>query len=140
MKYLIAEHCDADIYTGWHLYLRDSPEAGQRNGNGGWGWIRRLDGPTNIGRVLLRQVGIEIRGDGTCDDQGLQGFAERFATGEIIGGKPRGCLPVVDGKLALGAVPAGIGAMKMRWILDEQVRRGELLLWIAAAVVASLLL
>jgi hypothetical protein len=40
--FLYPEYCDADLFTGWHLYLRDRND-GSPNDDGGWGWVRRSD-------------------------------------------------------------------------------------------------
>lgn len=95
--YLIAEYCDAQFYMGWHLYLRDNKERQQRNADGTWGWIRGLIRypDTSIGRIF-KELGIKIRGDGTCDDDGIADIAKRFPIPRHrIGGKPRGCIEVV---------------------------------------------
>lgn len=117
--YLIAEYCDANFYTGWHLYLRDNNKRQQPNANGEWGWIRRIGvdrwGYRNAGDVLdfLATLGITIKGDGTCDDAGIGEFARRFPLGrQRIGGKPRGCVEVIvkgNWNIVVGlAIPAQV--------------------------------
>ena len=39
-RWIIAEYCDADLFTGWHLYERDRYD-GSPNEDGDWGWLRR---------------------------------------------------------------------------------------------------
>lgn len=94
--YLIAEYCRGPFYMGWHLYLRDYRPF-RRNKDGSWGWIRlrgyswRRDGVLKF----LLSIGIEIKGDGTCDDDGIAEFARRYPIkGRRCGGKWRGCLEV----------------------------------------------
>lgn len=99
--YLIAEYCNAQFYTGWHLYLRDNNNRQQRNADGEWGWIRGFGRRDSNGpvRKFLASLGIQIRGDGTCDNDGIAEFAKRFSLGrQRIGGKPRGCLEVTVGE------------------------------------------
>jgi hypothetical protein len=108
--FLIAEHNPHDIYMGWHLYLRDHKEKNNRNDNGGWGWLRgigkRYGLPPSI-QAILDHLGICIRGDGTCDDDGVAEIARRFPIPrERIGGRPRGCIELAignDGELTLKA-------------------------------------
>ena len=48
-------------------------------------------------RVLkfLSSLGIEMHGDGTCDDDGIAEFARRYPIhGRRCGGKKRGCVEV----------------------------------------------
>lgn len=105
--FLIAEYCDHDFYNGWHLYLRDSKGRQQRNADGEWGWIRRIGrrGESFTGQAVLAELGITIRGDGTCDDDGIAEIARRFPIPrQRIGGKPRGCVEVViddEGRIRL---------------------------------------
>lgn len=113
--YLIAEYCAADLYTGWHLYLRDNNERQQPNANGDWGWIRgvgRRGWEFEPAKKILDELGITITGDGSCDNDGLAEFARRFPIPrQRIGGKPRGCVAVLQGdyrELFL-ADPAAIG-------------------------------
>jgi hypothetical protein len=65
----------------------------KRNNDGGWGWIRRVrEHPV---MSLLLSIGIIIRGDGTCDDDGIAEFAARYPIkGRRSGGKFRGCINV----------------------------------------------
>lgn len=97
--YLIAEYCGADIYMGWHLYLRDNNKRQQRNADGDWGWIRgvgRRGWEHNPAKKLLDSLGITIRGDGTCDDDGIAELSRRFPIPrQRIWGKPRGCIEVL---------------------------------------------
>lgn len=93
--YLIAEYCNAAFYTGWHLYIRDNNERQKTNADGDWGWIRRLNEATRV-LTFLQALGITIKGDGTCDDDGVGEFAKRFRLGrQRIGGKPRGCMEIL---------------------------------------------
>lgn len=91
--FLIAEHCSGEFYMGWHLYLRDY-RSFRRNKDGSSGWIRR---PKNhAANDFLKSIGITIKGDGTCDDDGIAEFANRYPfKGRKCGGKPRGCLEVI---------------------------------------------
>ena len=60
---------------------------------GEWPWMQP--------RVLefLSSIGIEIRGDGTCEDDGIAEFARRYPIkGRRCGGKRRGCIEVVVDK------------------------------------------
>ena len=82
---------------GWYLYLRDSREMQKRNCDGTWGWLRGIHrkGENPVQRIFDK-LGIEIKGDGTCDDDGIADFAKRFPIfGQIIGGRPRGCIETV---------------------------------------------
>ena len=91
-KYLIAEYCRGPFYMGWHLYLREN-RAFRRNADGNWGWIRKY--PEIIS--YLEPLGINIRGDGTCDDDGIAEFAKRYPIkGRRCGGKLRGCLQIAN--------------------------------------------
>lgn len=55
IKWLLAEECKADFYTGWWLYLRDRND-GTRNDDGDWGWQRDEWGLQEVEK-LLRSVG-----------------------------------------------------------------------------------
>lgn len=94
-KYLIAEYCRGPFYMGWHLYLRDSAEKNKRNVDGSWGWIRRPEEDEFV-QDYLGSLGITIRGDGTCDDDGIAQFARQFPLPrQRVGGKCRGCKEVI---------------------------------------------
>jgi len=73
-KFLIAEYCPGPFYMGWHLYLREN-RAPKPNADGGWGWVRGLRrdpiGPALSAVKFLKSIGIEITGDGSCDDDGI---------------------------------------------------------------------
>lgn len=103
--YLIAEYCPAQFYMGWHLYLRDSNKRQQRNADGSWGWIRSRDIKWTGVQRILDELGIVIKGDGTCDYDGIAEIARRFPLGrQRVGGKPRGCVELIqcdDGSLAI---------------------------------------
>lgn len=105
VKFLIAEYCASQFYMGWHLYVRDSKGRQQRNTDGGWGWIRSIGRYPHCAEGVLRELGIVIRGDGTCDDDGIAEIARRFPIPrQRIGGKPRGCIEVLvneEGQLRL---------------------------------------
>jgi hypothetical protein len=91
--FLIAEYCRGPFYMGWHLYLRDY-RAFRRNKDSYWGWIRR---PWQNKPLMsfLESLGITIHGDGTCDDDGIAEFAQRYPIkGRRCGGKLRGCVEV----------------------------------------------
>ncbi|HEA67791.1 MAG TPA: hypothetical protein ENI07_13355 [Desulfobacterales bacterium] len=96
--YLVAEYCRGPFYMGWHLYLREN-RAMKRNQDGSWGWIRRVRGiygdPDHPVKFFLSSIGITIRGDGTCDDDGIAEFATQYPIeGRRAGGKLRGCIGV----------------------------------------------
>lgn len=93
-QWLIAEWCDHEfLYSGWHIYLRESRRYQQRNSDGEWGWIRRPK-ESNAGK-LLKEMGFEITGDGTLDRDGIGQFARAFPLrGKQIGGRPRGGIKV----------------------------------------------
>ena len=82
---------------GWHLYLRDNIEKQCPNADGYWGWIRwrgKRDGAHPF-QSILNALGISIRGDGTCNDDGYAEIAKRFPIPRHrIGGKPRGCIEI----------------------------------------------
>ncbi len=93
-RYLIAEYCSGPFYMGWWLYLRESKHKQVRNRDGGWGWIRNPRKHASL-VVVLRQLGIEIRGDGTMDGDGVREVARRWPIhGERVGRRPRGCIEV----------------------------------------------
>lgn len=97
-KFLISEYCAHAIYMGWHLYLRDSKGRQQRNADGDWGWLRQ-SWNQNSAHALLTQMGIELRGDNSCDDGAYAELARRFPIPrQRIGGKPRGCIEVQIGE------------------------------------------
>jgi len=102
--WLVAEYCGHDIYTGWHLYLRDHPGYQKRNKDGDWGWLRRLDGDKKV-QEFFTSIGITLKGDGTRDADGLMEFAQRFPLpGRKVWGKRRGGVRVTEarcGELAL---------------------------------------
>lgn len=77
--WLIAERCDAEIYSGWHIYLRDSSEH-RRNADGSWGWLQRRHHLIPAVHTLLASLGIAMRpgGDGSCDGDGYETLARRF--------------------------------------------------------------
>lgn len=100
--YLIAEHNDGLYYTGWHLYYREN-KSFKRNSDGDWGWIRRPRENTAV-TDFFSSFGIFIKGDGSCDYDGIAEFAERFPlNGEKCGGKVRGGVEIniVNGKIEL---------------------------------------
>lgn len=104
--FLIAEFCAAQFYSGWHIYLRESSGRQVCNKNGGWGWLRQSWRESRA-HDFLRSIGIERRGDGTCDGAGYDEIAKRFPIPrQRIGGRPRGCIPVwvgEDGTVSLRA-------------------------------------
>ena len=78
---------------GWHLYFREN-RSFKRNKDGGWGWIRRFREQQPV-MSFLASVGITIRGDGSCDDDGIAEIAKRYPImGRRAGGKYRGCIEV----------------------------------------------
>lgn len=77
---------------GWHLYLREN-RAFKLNENGSWGWIS--DFREHPVEAFLSSIGITIKGDGTCDDDGIAEFAKRYPVrGRRAGKKLRGCIEV----------------------------------------------
>ena len=108
-KFLIAEYCSGPFYMGWHIYLRDTNGRQVRNADGGWGWLRK-SWQEKQAHDFLRSLGIERRGDGTCDGSGYDEIAKRYPIPrQRIGGRPRGCIPVwvaVDGLITLRAAEA----------------------------------
>lgn len=103
--FLIAEYCNAPFYMGWHLYLRDNKEIQKLNCDGTWGWLRNVHRQgENPAQQIFDELGIEIKGDGTCDYDGIAEIARRFPLpGQMIGGKQRGCIEVVvkHGKITM---------------------------------------
>jgi hypothetical protein len=105
--FLIAEYCDASFYMGWHLYLRDNQEVQKRNHDGTWGWLRCVHRQgKNPVQHIFDELEIEIKGDGTCDYDGIAEMARRFPMPkkQTVGGRQRGCVEVdVDryGRIAL---------------------------------------
>ena len=93
LYFLIAEYCEAPFYMGWHLYLRDNKEIQKRNRDGTWGWLSGVHRQgENPAQQIFDELGIEIKGDGTCDYDGIAEIARRFPMPQqMIGGKPRGC-------------------------------------------------
>ena len=93
-KYLITEYCPGPFYMGWHAYLRDTNGRQEPNADGSWGWVR---GPIATPLVLqfLKSLGIESKGDNSCDDGAWAELARRHPIPRHrIGGKPRGCVKV----------------------------------------------
>lgn len=90
--FLVAEYCKGPFYMGWHLYLRENRDF-RRNKSGNWGWIRNLhEHPV---KDFLSSIGITIRGDGTCEDDGVAQFAAKYpAKGCKLSGKTRGCVGI----------------------------------------------
>ena len=112
-RFLIAEYCEAPLYMGWHLYLRDNKEIQKRNRDGTWGWLRGVHRQgENPVQQIFDELGIEIKGDGTCDYDGIAEIARRFPMpGQLAGSRPRGCIEVVINKHSIG------------WSLDD--KKGE---------------
>ncbi len=84
--WLVAERCDAEVYSGWHIYLREVSD--QRNAGGSWGWIRRGNWMLPSIREVLALLGIAMRpgGDGSCDDDGYAELARKHPLGDGRGG------------------------------------------------------
>jgi len=106
--FLIAEYCSAPFYMGWHLYLRDTNTRQKLNRDGTWGWLRNIHRPgENPAQQVFDKLGIKIKGDGTCDYDGIAEIAKRFPIKhEKIGGKPRGCIAVMVDKYGHITLPA----------------------------------
>jgi len=110
-KFLVAEYCRGPFYMGWHLYLREN-RTFRRNSDGGWGWIKRVhEHPVEN---FLLSIGITIRNDGTCDDDGIAEFAIKYPIrGRQCGGELRGCLEIeIDksGEIEMAKPVAGMDA------------------------------
>lgn len=102
-QWLVAEYCGHDIYSGWHLYLRDDPGFQKRNADGDWGWIRGPVWPDRKGNRFVKffqeAFGIELKGDWTCPEYGLAEFAKRFPLpGRKVWGERRGGVEVTVGE------------------------------------------
>lgn len=100
--YLLAEYCGHNLFTGWHLYLRDNKNRQQRNADGDWGWVRWSEwregrrGVEHPAQAVFDELGIKLKGDGTCDDHGYAELAKRFPIPrQRIWRRPRGCVEVV---------------------------------------------
>jgi hypothetical protein len=91
-RYLLAEYCANEIFEGWHLYVRESKRKGQRNKNGDWGWLRGEG--VQWYNDFLSKFGIKIKGDGTCNGDGIDKIAKKFPLRSFCGGKPRGCIEI----------------------------------------------
>lgn len=94
--WLVAEYCGSNFYTGWHLYLRETPGYQQRNEDGSWGWIR----PGAIGRKHIVEffatLGIELKSDWTCPEYGCAEFVKRYPLkGRKVWGEKRGGVEVL---------------------------------------------
>ena len=94
------EFCDHTIYEGWHAYIRGNPEPGARNGPewmthgvDGWGWIRLSSLKRDAVVRMCAEVGITLKGDWTCDDDGLAELAAKFP----LAGDRRGGFPITIG-------------------------------------------
>lgn len=117
--YLITEYCGHDIYMGWHLYLRDNKARQQPNADGGWGWIKgvgRRDWEFSGAKAVFDSLGITIKGDGSCDNDGLAELARRFPIPrQRIWRKPRGCVEVdVDEWGRMTLADPSVGRIKQR--------------------------
>lgn len=98
--WLVVEFCDAALFKGWHAYIRANPEPGMRNGQewltygvDGWGWIRSSSLKREAVVRMCAELGIKLKGDWTCDDDGLDDVAQRFP----LAGHKRGGFPITIG-------------------------------------------
>jgi hypothetical protein len=82
-RWLAAEYCDADLFEGWHLYIRDKdPKGGtMRNDDNTWGWLR--SGSIRRDAVLryLATLGITGKCDGTMEGGAYHQLSEKFPVG-----------------------------------------------------------
>ena len=79
-RWLIAEYCDADLFEGWHLYLRDAdPKNGtKRNSDGSWGWINHGTIKRRAYLEYLATLGIKGTCDGTMEGGAYHQLAEKY--------------------------------------------------------------
>lgn len=96
-RWLVAEYCDSNFYSGWHLYLREKPGYQTRNKDGGWGWIRSLNNDKIV--AFFATLGIELKEDWPCPEYGLAEFVKRYPLkGRKVGGEKRGGVKVLVGE------------------------------------------
>ena len=67
----------------------------KRNKDRGWGWVQWSSGCKHPARNVFTDNNISFIDDGTCDEDGIYELAKKFPLKSKIGGKIRGCLPVV---------------------------------------------
>lgn len=91
--WLVVEFCAHNLFEGWHAYIRESPKRGKRNANGEWGWVKSRDIKGDKVARLCAEVGITLKGDWTCDDDGLAEVAKRYP----LPGRKRGGFPITIG-------------------------------------------
>lgn len=87
---------------GWHLYLRETPKFQQRNKDGDWGWVRGPVWPRDrVGNrmvLFFASLGIELKGDWTCPEDGCAEFVKRYPLkGRKSWGEKRGGVEVLEG-------------------------------------------
>lgn len=83
--FIRAEYCDADLYTGWHLYARDRNDSSP-NDDGDWGWLRRGDMSTrSLAKLLPSLPQLTVFGDTFAEiewhNRFVAAFVERFPDG-----------------------------------------------------------
>jgi hypothetical protein len=91
--WLVVEFCAHNLFEGWHAYIRESPKRGKRNANGDWGWVKARDIKGDKVARLCAEVGITLKGDWTCDDDGLAEVAKRYP----LPGRNRGGFSITIG-------------------------------------------
>jgi hypothetical protein len=99
-RWLVAEYCGSNIFSGWWLYLRENPGYQKRNANGDWGWLQRRPFDLRHAFDLLKSLGCEVTGDGTMSNppSGVAKFAKKYPLpGRRVWGKRRGGIEVVVG-------------------------------------------
>ena len=97
-KFLIAEYCDAQFFTGWHLYLRDTNQEGVTNADGDWGWISHPDKKYSAVHDLFEDLGLTFTGDGTTKNDAIAEFAKRYPMESSTEIQQSGCLEVIVDK------------------------------------------
>ena len=85
--YILPEYCDADLFTGWHLYERDRRD-GSPNDDGSWGWLRRGISLRELARLLPdlpQPIGIsDTFKDIEWHNRFVAAFVDRFPAGVIV--------------------------------------------------------
>lgn len=96
-RWLVAEYCGHDLFTGWHLYLRDDPGYQKPNNDGGWGWIRHGSIRRDYIVAFFATLGIELKGDWSCPEYGCAEFVKRYPLkGCKVWGERRGGVQVIE--------------------------------------------
>jgi len=77
-RFCLAEYCNADFYTGWWLYERETND-GQRNSDG-WGWLRDQSSKEKL-HALCRRMGHEPPPVTRYSQKFAEWFAATFPNG-----------------------------------------------------------